>query len=339
MHWDPEAIHIVLAIGVIIALGIPSIMKTIWLPRELKCQEIPPEQFTAKQAARFAEYDRKMAEIGFTPFSTFAATALPNQNINRMYASPADPARCDIMVIGVKQSSTTCVEFVTRFADGTRLSTKNSEFSSVFAPFPKRITQTFSGVTDPAVLKSYHDRKTETLRERMPEFRPLSSAMADLEDYHRQFCEHQVSKKLLRFDADCGIYRATYGTSLRGITNFLNPMADNFTLPRFCLGALLGAGLPLAAVTQHAIITLWLSAWMPTQANLAHALLLPAACTLAGIAVGAIFTRKSFIWAILLGYLPAKLFSVSGMPLGLSLYMAVLAHWTAQRLLARRKLV
>lgn len=339
MHWNPEATHIVLTIGVIIVLGIPTIMKTIWLPRELKCKEIPPEQFTAKQVACLAEYDRKMAKIGFTPFSTFTATALPNPNINRIYANPADPARCDVMVIGVKQSSTTCVEFVTRFADGTRLSTKNSEFSSVFAPFPNRITQTFPGVTDPAVLKSYHDRKSETLRDRWPEFRPLSSAIVDLEDYHRQFCEHQVSKNLLRLDAETGIYRATYGTALRGIANFLNPMADNFTLARFCLGTLLGAGLPLVAVTQHVRIMFWLAAWMPTQATLAYAFLLPAACTLAGIAVGAIFTRKSFIWAILLGYLPAKLFTVSGLPYGLSLCMAVIAHWTAHLLLARRKLV
>jgi hypothetical protein len=339
MHWDPEATRIVLTIAVIIAFGIPTIMKTIWLPRQLKCKEVPPEQFTPKQAACFAEYDRKMAGIGFTPFSTFTAMALPNPNINRMYASPADPARCDVMVIGVKQSSTINVEFVTRFADGTRLSTKNSEFSSVFAPFPKRITQTFPGVTDPAIVKSYHDRRSETLRDRMPEFRPISSAFADLEDYHQRFCEHQVSKNLLRFDAENGIYRTTYGTALRGIANFLNPMADNFTLGRFCLGTLLGAGLPLGAVTQHARIVLWLAAWMPTQLTLANTFLLPVACTLAGSAVGAIFTRKSFIWAILLGYLPAKFLTVSGLTFGLSLYMAVIAHWTAHLLLARRKLV
>jgi len=228
---------------------------------------------------------------------------------------------------------------VTRFADGTRLSTKNSEFSSVFAPFPNRVTQTFPGVTDPAALKSYHDRKSEILRDRVPEFRPLTSAIADLEDYHQRFCEHQVSQKLLSLDAENGRYRDTYRTALRGIANFLNPMADNFTLARFCLGALFGAGLPLLAVRQQGKIMLWLAAWIPNQATLAHAFLLPAACTLAGIAVGAIFTRKSFIWAILLGYLPGKLFTVSGLTFGLSLAMAVIAHWTAQLLLARRKLV
>ncbi len=339
MHWDPEATRIVVTIGVIVALSIPAIMKTIWLPRELKCQEVPPEQLTPKQAACFADCDQKMAAIGFTPFSTFTAAALSNANINRVYANPMDPARCDVMVIGVKQSSTTCIEFVTRFADGTRLSTKNSEFSSVFAPFPKRITQMFPGVKDPAVLKSYHDRKAETLRDRMPEFRPQSSTFADIEDYHRRFCEHQVSKNLLRFDTEKGIYRATHWTALRGVVNFLNPVADNFTVVRFCLGVLLGAGLPLLAVTQRAKIVLWLAAWIPTHLTLAHGFLVPAACTLAGIAVGAIFTRKCFIWAILLGYLPAKLVTVSGLPFGLSLYMALIAQWTAHLLLARRKLV
>jgi hypothetical protein len=205
---------------------------------------------------------------------------------------------------------------------------------------PNRIVQQFPGIQDPVELKRRHDRKAETLQNRSPEFRPSSSYLTDLNEYHRQFCQYQETQKLLRFDTAAGLYRATYRTGLRGVVNFVNPLADNFTVPRFIIGTLLGAGFPLIAATQHDRILAWLSTFGTTNLGFAGILLVPVACTIAAIAIGCIFTKKTFIWALVLGFLPAKLLAHStSIPLGSGLWMAVVADIAARFWVARRKLL
>jgi hypothetical protein len=244
------------------------------------------------------------------------------------------------MMSVVGDSFATCVEIVTRYADGTRLSTKNTQVTSVLATMPNRIVQQFPGIQDVVELKRRHDRKAETLLNRSPEFRPDSTYFSDLDEYHERYCEYQEAKGLLRFDAKAGLYRATYKTGLRGIYNFINPLADNFTVPRFVAGALLGAGIPLLAATQHERIVSWLSSFGSSGLVLVGAFLTPIACTAAAIAIGYIFTNKAFIWAIVLGLLPAKLLALtSGLSLGSGFYMAFIAQSTARFWISRRKLV
>ena len=338
MHIDGELVRILITIGAFFAIGIPTIMKTVSLPTELKCEPVPPSSIDSRQMAFFESYDKKLAEIGFFPFSTFRVSNLQGTNLNRAYMSSTDPARCLLTLMSIKGSFTNCLEIVTRFSDGTRLSTKNTELSTVLAVLPNRIVQQFPGISDPVELKRRHDAKAATLQDRMPEYRPQSTYFTDLNQYHAQYCQYQVSKNLFRFDAAAGVYRATYLTGLRGIYNFLNPMADNFTVRRFLLGLLLGAAPPVVVATQHQHILSWLITVSADNAFLFGNLLVPTACTLSGIAIGSIFTKKNFIWAILLAYLPAKLLS-TGLPFGYAIYMAFVADFAARFLNARRKLV
>jgi hypothetical protein len=340
MHLDPESIRLLFTFGVLFLVGIPAITRTVWLPRNLQCEQISRDKLTPRQAAFFDSYDKKMAEMAYFPISTFRVTNLKGQNLNCAYANSADPARCLVTMIGIGPSFTTCLEIVTRFADGTRLSTKNTQLSSVLAIMPNRIVQQFPGIQDPIELKRRHDEKAETLQNRSPEFRSPSTYFSDLDEYHQQYCQYQESKKLLRFDTATGLYRATYRTGLRGVANFLNPLADNFTVPRFALGALLGAGLPLIAATQHAQIVAWLSSSGAANSAMAGLLLTPLACTLAAIAIGTIFTRKAFIWALVLGLLPGKLLALTtGLSLGSGVWMALVADFAARFCTARRKLL
>ncbi len=341
MHLDTESVRLLVSIGIMFLVGVPAITRNVWLPRHLQCEEVPREKLTPRQAAFFDSYDKKMAEIAYFPLSTFRVINLKGSNLNRAYASSSDPARCLVTMMSAGGNGfTTCLEIITRYADGTRLSTKNTQLSSVLASMPNRIVQQFPGIQDVAELKRRHDRRAETLLSRSPEFRPQSSYFSDLDEYHQQYCQYQESNRLLRFDTAAGLYRATYRTGLRGVFNFINPLADNFTVPRFILGALLGAGLPLIAATQHARILSWLSSFGTTNLALAGVLLTPVACTLAAIAIGCIFTNKAFIWALVLGFLPAKLLALTtGLSLGSGLYMAAVAHWAARFCISRRKLV
>jgi hypothetical protein len=340
MHLDTESVRLLVTVGIMFLVGIPAITRKVWLPRNLQCEEVPREKLTPRQAAFFDAYDKEMAEIAYFPLSTFRVINLKGTNLNRAYISSSDPARCLVTMMSTGGSFTSCLEIVTRYADGTRLSTKNTQLSSVLATMPNRIVQQFPGIQDVAELKRRHDRKAEKLLSRSPEFRPPSSYFSDLDEYHQQFCQYQESNRLLRFDNAAGLYRATYRTGLRGVFNFINPLADNFTVPRFILGALLGAGLPLIAATQHARILSWLSSFGASNLVLAGSLLTPVACTLAAIAVGSIFTNKAFIWALVLGFLPAKLLALTtALSLGSGFYMAVVAHWAARFCISRRKLV
>src|SRR5262249_12858158 len=172
----------------------------------------------------------------------------------RAYINSTDPARIIVSMLtsGQQVSFSTFVEIVTRFGDGSTLSTKNTQLSSVFATLPNRLVQKFTSIKDPVELKRRHDLKAATLQDRSPLFRPASLFFQDMNDYHQRFCEYQVSKKLLRFDNVADLYRATAWTALRGISNFFNPLADNFTLKRFLLGITFGAGVLLLAITQKA---------------------------------------------------------------------------------------
>jgi hypothetical protein len=340
MHLDVESVRLLFTFAILFLVGIPAITRSVWLPRNLQCEVISRDKLTPRQAAFFDSYDKKMAEMAYFPISTFRVTNLKGQNLNCAYANSADPARCLATMMSIGPSFTTCLEIVTRFADGTRLSTKNTQLSPVLAIMPNRIVQQFPGIQDPVELKRRHDQKAETLQSRSPEFRPPSSYFTDLNEYHQQFCQYQETKKLLRFDTAAGLYRATYRTGLRGVANFVNPLADNFTVPRLILGTLLGAGLPLIAATQRGPILLWLSTFGSTNLALAATLLTPLACTAAAIAIGSIFTKKAFIWALVLGFLPAKLLALStGLSLGSGLWMAVVADFAARVCVARRKLL
>jgi hypothetical protein len=120
---------------------------------------------------------------------------------------------------------------------------------------------------------------------------------------------------LLRHDPPADAYRATAKVAWREVANYLNPLADNFTAARFVLGLALGAGIPACR-------------WA----------LLGSAYTASGAAVGWLFTSKSFIWALVLGYLPLRLID-PGLQLVLALWMALVADRVAVWRMKRELLV
>jgi hypothetical protein len=158
----------------------------------------------------------------------------------------------------------------------------------------------------------------------------------DFRSYHRKYVEFQASKGLLRWDPHAGIYRATSWTALRGIRDFLNPIADrNFSLLRFMLGVLVGGGTPLlvrfgSASINSSLVTRW------GEAGLIATLWVPfLAYSIAGLAIGILFSRRTFVWGLLLGVLPGRfVFGVANV--GYGLWMAAIADLSG-RMHNRRK--
>jgi hypothetical protein len=269
----------------------------------------------------------------------------------RSYFSESDPAivMMNLMtseVEGSIEQPMNYLEIVTRYGDGAILSTRNSEISEVLEPIPGHIIQERRGLREPAPLKAAHDRKAEDLLIHGPTYSCPEDFEPVFHEFHERWCRHQVDRGLLvpvRVDPDR--LRPTIKTGLRGIANYLNPLADNFTVPKFLAAILFGLIVPTMTI-------LWLTGpGAFVIARLAAATgFAPATCvvaclaamlTVVGIAVGLLFATKAFIWCFLLTYVILRLVGPTGIgaTLGLSLWTGMVADWAAKRRRNRETLV
>lgn len=342
MHLDFELQWLVTAVVAMLVIGLPLIVSRSSLPAQLQFEKITQDRLTPKQTEYFDGADAKLGPLGYHPLTTFRVVNLSGANLSRVYTSSSDPARILVALMSAPRGKMghNYAENLTRYRDGAILTTKNSNLSTVFATMPGQIVQSFPGVEDLLELKRRHDAKAATLVSHGPLQRDDKTFFDDFRDYHKRFCDYQQSKKLLRFDERARIYRGTLRMALRGTANFLNPLADNFTVSRFAMGLLFGTVLPLIALYQPALLVRWLQPRMGLDPVMALTLLLGVAFTCAGVVVGSVFRQKSLIWAFLLGYVPIKLLGpAAGVGLGPCLWMALVAESVARWRMRREKLV
>lgn len=297
------------------------------MPRDLQFEEVPQEQLTPAQAGFLNSYDEKLAALQFGTFKTFRVSNMIGHNLIRIYLNSADPAKCAVTAVASKNKSlfVSYVEFATRYGDGTRLVINNNRSSGIFDQMPGITTIRYTGLTDVAELKRRHDREAEKFRERGIVFYSPDNYFDDFRDYHRKYVEYQASKGPLRWDPNGGVYRATSWTALRGIRNFLNPLADrNFSLLRFVMGILVGAGLPVLVGAEDLPIRLWLMNHAGAAGPMAGLWLPLIVYGIAGLAVGILFSRRTFVWALLLGVVPSH-FVLGFAETGSCVWMATIA--------------
>jgi hypothetical protein len=65
MHVDPEISWFLITIALLVVVGVPRIRRTVWLPRDLQFQQVPPEQLTPAQSAFLKSYDDQLADLQF----------------------------------------------------------------------------------------------------------------------------------------------------------------------------------------------------------------------------------------------------------------------------------
>jgi len=323
MHSDLWILAVTVASFLLV--GLPAIRARVAMPARIAWREVPESELTPLQRDFFADYDRKLAPLGYAPLCWYKIGNLSAANLARLYQSSLGSGIAFVAAITSAHRANpiamSYLEFVQDFQDGTRLSTRNTQLSTVFARGPQDVLQECPALTDPADLKQRHDERARSLP-----LVPVSAGDTALifkraEDHQRRFCEYQVSRGLLRYDAAAGLYRATYLTGLNGIQNFLNPFADNFSWSRTALALLFGLGLPAAG----------------TLAGLSAAKLLPCYAA-AGLVVGAIFSSKAFIWAFLLGFIASRVWPPADavrLPLCLAMAFAADAAGRWRRRLGR----
>jgi hypothetical protein len=232
------------------------------------------------------------------------------------------------------------LEITSKLADGGLLITRNSPVAEVLDPLPNQLVGEYPGVDDPGALLAHHERRAAELA--LHGFAPLrpETLIEALADHHRRWTDWQVERGLLVRAPDGETLHPTTRTALRGIRNFLDPFADDFTWSRAV--AVLVVGLVLPALGAWAVSgplspqVTGVADAVGMSVGLVRALVLAALLTLTGGVVGTLFGGKAFIWTSLLGYLPLRLVGLEGLvPLCLSLWTGfvadVVGRWRDRR--------
>jgi hypothetical protein len=347
----PDVVIFAAMVVVFLVIGLPLITRRVFLPRRIEFEFIAEQDLTPGQTSYFAQLDASLLPMGYRPQGNWRPVNMQGRALVRLYVSEVEHAVILMNLMtgeghGGDEHPMNYLEIMTRYADGTILTTRNTEISDVLARLPEHIIQERRGVRDPEALKKIHDGKAEELKVREPVYSPAADFEAAFHDYHDRWCAYQMEHGFLVPSAQDGDrLRPTVKTGLRGIRNFLNPLADNFTVARFALGLLFGVLLPAAGIA-------WLNG--PGQGVIdslgAATGLEPAWCvvggltllfSLSGLVVGFLFVSKSFIWSFVLTYVLLRVAAPIGLvgALFLSLWSGGAAAWSAERRERRQLLV
>jgi hypothetical protein len=325
--------ELVVFLALALVVGLPRIMRRPGLPRQLAFERVPDASLGDAQSAFFRRLDEQVETLHYRPVFNIRAANLPGANLSRFYSNRTDPALIltsllRVQVPNAPGQNLDYVEIITRYQDGTELTTANVDTASPLARVPWKVVQRFPGL-DVARLKERHDAAARAIAKEL-RWVTDEQILDQWQQSHQRWCEHQADEGRLRFAATADRYLLTQGTSLRGIANYVNPFAGPVAWPRALAAVVLGAALPtlglLAASRSHL---------PPSPSPLFLTAGLFAVC---GATAGLAFPRQYFAWALLLGIVPATLLPPVDQALAVAWVLTV-AHWGARWQNARRRLL
>lgn len=291
------------------------------IPVRYDRQVIDESSLTERQKRFFAPFDAQLAALNYRPMCTFRV-ANYGSNILREYLNPADPARCTLTVVEVQTNvqglktgkHTSMVCFTTRFSNGKELATRNMELKSVMDSPEYRVLQDCPNVTNLAELKKRHDARSTGFRTPVSPPSAIPSLFEAYEVENQRHFAHQVERGLLRLNAQGDAYEVTDKAFNRGIRNFFNPFARRLTLKNALLSLLIAAVVPLYGILKLAPAVAEQLGSDPVVSNGPVTLAIVVCYAVAGILLGLFSEVHSFVWVVLITYIPAHL--VAGPPLG-----------------------
>lgn len=301
---------------------------------------------TEAQRKYIAPVDARLAALGFRPLYTLRVTNY-GSNLVRGYLNPADPASCTLTIVevrtvvnGVQNFRTShVVNFTTRFSDGKELVTRNMELRSLMDPPNYKILQDCPHVTDIAVLKKRHDTRATSLGAPVSTPRDIQGVIAEFDREHQLFCDHQVRNGIFQMNSDKTAYILTDKVFNRGIRNFFNPFARRMSPTKLIFSILIGAVLPLCGILRLA--PLMADRYGPAATFLlsASSLSILGCYMLAGAIIGLFAGAQSYLWVMLMTYIPAH--AVAGWSFGTFPYStaAYLVCFFVARFQRKRQLV
>ncbi len=316
-----------------LTVGLARITRRPGPPRELAFEQVPDTALSEPQASFFRRLDERLEPLHYRPAFNIRAANLPGANLSRFYTNPTDPAMIltsllRVQAAGSPGQNADYVEIITRYQDGTELSTANIGLASPLARLPWKTVQRFPGL-DVVELKARHDAAAGKIAKEL-RWIPEAEILDQWQETHRRWCEHQEKEGRFRFDEATGRYSMTQSTGLRGIASYVNPFSGPVSWPRALAAVLLGAVAPTLGLL--------------TLASAGHPLSVPPPLariglfTVCGAAAGLAFPQRYFAWALLLSLAPATLLPVTSQAFAVAWVLTV-AHWGARWRNARRRLL
>lgn len=316
------------------------------IPARFDRQVIDESSLSERQKKLFAPFDAQLAALNYRPMCTFRVVNY-GSNMLREYLNPADPARCTLTVVEVqsnvqglktaRQSSMVC--FVTRFSTGKELATRNMELKSLMDSPDYRVRQDCPNVTNVAELKKRHEARAAALGTPVSPPLDIPSLFEAYEAENRRHFAHQVERGLVRLNAQGDAYEVTDKAFNRGIRNFFNPFARRLTLKNALLTLLVAAVIPLYGILKLAPAVADRLGSDPGIGVGPAALAIAGSYAVTGAVLGLFSEVQSFVWLILMTYVPAHL--AAGSSLGRFPYssLAFLISYFVSRAKQKRQLV
>jgi len=230
------------------------------------------------------------------------------------------------------------VEFTTRLADGRVVSTRNSPNKSLMDQPPYKVVQDFPNLTDLQDLKKKHDILSAKFCGTSSPPYGAAAIFDEMQREHTRFSEYQVEHGVLRRTPTGDAYQITEKVMNRGIRNFFNPFSKRFSVTQAVFSLLLGAVLPLFGILKIAPVVAT-SSYEHTLPFAGATLAIAVCYALTGAILGFACNAQSFVWVMLITYLPAHL--AAGNSLGWFPYstLAFYAAYTVSQAKQRRELV
>jgi hypothetical protein len=312
------------------------------IPVQYQRQFLQDSELSEAQREFLAPIDAQLLALNYRPFYTFRVTNY-GSNLIRGYQNPTDPASCTLTIVevrtnvkgvqGVKTSSV--VSFTTRLSGERELVTRNLELKSVLDQPDYKIMQECPHVVDLTELKKKHDVKAAALGTPVAPPRDIPGVVVDFDNDNRRFAGYQVQHGTYRLNPQGDAYVITDKAFDRGIRNFFNPFAHRLSLTNILFSVLVGAVLPLYGILKLAPVMTERFGHTPVLLFSPATLAILACYILAGVILGFISETQSYVWVMLITYVPAHL--VAGWTFGAfpySLFAFSTAYFVCQ---AKRK--
>jgi hypothetical protein len=284
------------------------------IPVRYQREVVADSSLSEAQKKYLAPLHSQLEALNYRPMCTYRVTNY-GANLIREYSNLADPASCTLTIVEVQTDvngakgakNSHVVNFTTRFSGGTWLTTRNMELKTVMETPDYRIVQECPHVTDLAQLKKKHDARSTSMGGPVSPPRDVESVFAEGQKDHERFSAYQVQRGILRLNPQGDAYLITDKAFNRGIRNFFNPFAQRISLPTVLFSVLIGAVLPLFGVLKLAPAVAE-RLGPATPIGIGPSTLAIAACyALAGIILGFIGEAQSYVWVMLITYVPAHL--------------------------------
>jgi hypothetical protein len=284
------------------------------LPLRYHREVVADSSLSEAQKKYLVPLDSQLEALNYRPMCTYRVTNY-GANLIREYCNFADPATCTLTIVevqinvngvkGVKNSHV--VNFTTRFAGGKWLATRNMALKTVMDAPDYRVVQECPHVTDLAQLKKKHDARSASMGPPVSPPRDVESLFAEGQMDHERFSAFQVQRGILRLNPLGDAYLITDKAFNRGIRNFFNPFAQRISLTNVLFSALIGALLPLFGILKLAPAMAERLGPSPAIGLSPSALVIAACYALAGIILGFVGEAQSYVWVMLITYVPAHL--------------------------------